>query len=343
MKVYIDPRTNIVYASYYIHGLYEMAGKSNVRFSLKPFKDLPKTNGIEDFDHYFSFTIHQNSKVLKVVIDFRDKAHLNQTALSWCDVYGKVNYNQAEIDHTGLSQSDSSKIMPVGTNFGVKLWNPFLSGYHLVRNYLRCRFSPGVSFSSFFQGYLWQMKRAGIRDYEPKETEKDYVFFISTLWKNDKNNDECNRLRAQYIRNCRSLNLTFEGGLFTENINGQNGYSDIVTNQFVHHTDFIANIKKSTVVFSTPAVWGCHGWKLGEFLAMGKAIISSSFQNEMPEPLKHGENIHFVANEQELREAVQKITTDKAYRETLQKGATTYYQQYIQPSVVISKLIRYHS
>ncbi|HEY6503887.1 MAG TPA: hypothetical protein VIZ28_07935 [Chitinophagaceae bacterium] len=342
MKVYIDPRTNIVYASYYIHGLYEIAGRPNVRFSIKPFKGLPKTNGLDDFDHYFSFTIHQGDKVLKVVIDFRDKVHLNQTALSWCDVYGKVNYNQSEIDRTQLSKSDRNKIMPVGTNFGIKIWNPFLSGYYLLRNYLRCGFSPGVSFSSFLQGYRWQMKRAGIRDYKPEEAENGYVFFISTLWKNDKNNDDCNKLRAQYIRSCRSQDLTFEGGLFTENKNAENGYADIVTNQFIHHTDYITRIKKSMVTFSTPAVWGCHGWKLGEFLAMGKAIISSTFQNEMPVPLKHGQHIHFVNNEKELNEAVQKITTDKAYRETLEKGAATYYQEYIQPAVVISKLMKHH-
>lgn len=339
MKVYIDPRTNIVYASYYIHGLHEIAGRSNVMFSMKPFRSLPRKNGIEDFDQYFAFTVREGNKTIKVVIDFRDKAHLNLTALEWCDIYGKVNYNSAEIDRTALSQADRSRIVPVGTNFGIKLWNPFVSGYHFLRNYLRCGFSPGVSFSRFLQGYKWQMKRAGISDYKPREAENNYVFFISTLWKNDKNNDECNRLRAQYIRSCRSMSLHFEGGLFTENINGQNGYSDIVTNQFIHHTDFTEKIKKSMVVFNTPAVWGCHGWKLGEFLAMGKAIISSSFQNEMPGDLKHGKNIHFVENEQELNEAVKKITTDNAYRETLEKGAAAYYREYIEPSVIVSKLI----
>jgi hypothetical protein len=309
---------------------------------MRPFKNLSRKNGIEDFDQYFAFTVKKDGKTTKVAIDFRDKPHLNLTALAWCDVYGKVNYNAAEIGRADLTADDRKKVERVGTNFGIKLWPHPVSGYHFVMNYLRSGFSPGVNFKRFWQGYRWQMTRAGIDDYKPKEAENNYVFFISTLWKNDKDSDVTNVLRAQYIRSCRSMNLNFEGGLFTKNTSGHNGYSDIVTNQYVDHTDFAEKIKKSMVVFNTPAVWGCHGWKLGEFLAMGKAIISSTFNNEMPDGLQHGKNIHFVKDEKEMREAVQRITTDQAYREKLEKGATDYYQQHIEPAAIVSKLIQSH-
>lgn len=339
MKVYIDPAANIVYASYYIQGLYDIYGRSNVQFSMKPFRDLPKLNGQEDFDHYFAFTVNDRNSATRVAIDFRDKAHVNKTALAWCDVYGKVNYNHTEPGLKELSDKDRNKIVPVGPNFGVRLWNPFVSGYYFIRNYIRCRFSPGISRSRFFHGYKWQVTRADIDDYKPGENQEDYVFFVSTLWKNDKNSDTTNQLRAAYIRACKALNIDFEGGLFTNGTSPATGYEDIVTRTYIHHTTFTDNIKKSAIVFNTPAVWGCHGWKLGEFLAMGKAIISTAFLNEMPEPLKHGEHIHFVHTEAELQEAVQKIINDTAYRNKLETGAKNYYQTYIRPDIVIRKLL----
>jgi hypothetical protein len=72
MRVYIDPRTRVSYASYYIKGLYHLFGKSNVSFNMKWFVDLIQTNGIEDFDQYFAFVINDESGSKRYVIDYRD-------------------------------------------------------------------------------------------------------------------------------------------------------------------------------------------------------------------------------------------------------------------------------
>ena len=57
MKVYVDPRCIITYSSYYLYGLYEYFGKSNVRFSNKFFRDV-------DMSHYN----HRNDALMLFVI-----------------------------------------------------------------------------------------------------------------------------------------------------------------------------------------------------------------------------------------------------------------------------------
>ena len=113
-------------------------------------------------------------------------------------------------------------------------------------------------------------------------------------------------------------------------------YKDFIFEKRLSMDDYILKTKESVMVFNTPSVGGCHGWKLAEYLCMGKAIISTPLSREMPgEGLIHGENIHFIASTEELEEAVAFIKTNVNYRKHLEQGARHYYEEYIAPDKVI--------
>jgi glycosyltransferase involved in cell wall biosynthesis len=97
-------------------------------------------------------------------------------------------------------------------------------------------------------------------------------------------------------------------------------YTGILINFKYSYSEYLEKTKKSLFVFNTPAVFECHGWKLGEYMAMGKAIISTPLSNDLPESLKHGENIHFVNSEEEIKDAIQLLLKDEDYRNKLEKG-----------------------
>lgn len=64
-------------------------------------------------------------------------------------------------------------------------------------------------------------------------------------------------------------------------------------------------------------------------MALGKAIVSLPLVNDLPEPLVHGENIHFVENNvKAIKEAILKIKNDDDYRAKLEKGAREYWEKY---------------
>jgi UDP:flavonoid glycosyltransferase YjiC (YdhE family) len=59
----------------------------------------------------------------------------------------------------------------------------------------------------------------------------------------------------------------------------------------------------------------------------------------MPFPLLHGEHIHFIESETEIKGAVEKIINDQSYRHKLENGARAYFDKYLAPEVVVKKLI----
>ena len=101
----------------------------------------------------------------------------------------------------------------------------------------------------------------------------------------------------------------------------------------------IDNTKKSLIVFNTPSCWDCHGWKLGEFLAMGKAIISTPITNELPYPLIHRQNIYIINSKEELYKAVDLLIEDHALRTSLEENAKAYYREYVAPEKVIESIV----
>ena len=98
--------------------------------------------------------------------------------------------------------------------------------------------------------------------------------------------------------------------------------------------------KNSMFVFNTPSVDNCHGWKLGEYLAMGKAIISTPISNQLPEKLMHAENIHIIKTTKELGEAIDLLMKNRKYREKLENGATQYFYKYAKPKSVIEYIMK---
>jgi len=344
IKIFIDPRAKISYASYYLYGLYKIYGRKRVRFSMKYFKDLVQKSVIDDFDHYFAYIYLDGGKVSKrIVVDYRDNDTINLPALEWCNTYGKVNYNSKSIRSSNIPLDSRYKIIPLGPNFGVKIWTKPESILYFTANFLKSwRYLP-TSLRQFFAGYHWQMKRLPLDKYLTSNAQDNYIFFISSLYGDKfKNHTNTNHFRAIFIRACKkNSSIKFDGGLLINRNSGSewSKYEDIVTNQYIKAREYVERIRKSIVVFNTPALWGCHGWKLGEFLAMGKAIISTSFRNEMPIPLSHGKNIHFINADDNLDVILGHFVNNPSYRHDLELGAKAYFEQYLAPDKVVLRLI----
>ena len=117
-------------------------------------------------------------------------------------------------------------------------------------------------------------------------------------------------------------------------------YKDFIYEERLSMDDYIRKTKESVLVFNTPSVCECHGWKLAEYLCMGKAIISTPLTRAMPgSGLVHGVNVHFVKNTDEIFDAVKKINSDVNYRKKLESGARAYYEKYLAPQKVIERIV----
>ncbi|MBB4803634.1 glycosyltransferase involved in cell wall biosynthesis [Flavobacterium nitrogenifigens] len=319
-KIYIYGLCDVHYDAYYIEGIKKVYG--NYRFNTSKFPELRQGA--------FAFIIENDQYSKKIIIDSTDKPDIELELLEWCDIYGKINYNQNYIP-----SGSPEKIIPIGPSFGIKIWSLFVTFYYMLFNFIK--FRKAISNKREFLANYWrQYKRFPLKDYKPLKSSNNQVFFMNSIWKEEKNT---NNYRALFIKTCKKFKeINFEGG-FAARANGDNlGYDSLVYSQIIPLKIYLKKIKNSMVVFNTPAVLSCHGWKLGEFLALGKAIISTDHYNMMPEPLNNNEHLIYANNAEAIREAIQKVMSNVQFKNKLELQARAYFDEYLAPHSVIEKL-----
>jgi glycosyltransferase involved in cell wall biosynthesis len=328
-EVVICPSFDAFYYSFYIDGIFNYFGKSNVRFSYRGFPHVSSER--------LAFIVKQNRHI-RIAVDAYDGAVIqgeaNRNVLAWCDIYGKVN-----LVSSFISKDYLHKCIPIGPSIPVYVWSPIKAWGMAIRSYRPANFGET---REHFANYRRQYKyRLSIDNFVPGLPRDNYIFFSSSLW-DEEEASNTNRNRAWFIEACRSIKgITFEGG-FSPPRSEQRAarYKAYITNRRFSLAEWLEKTRRSALVFFTPAVWSSHTFKLAEFLALGKAIISTPMSRELPAPLIHGKHIHYVSESQDaFRDAIEMILGDREYKAHLEENALKYYRTYLTPERVIERVL----
>jgi hypothetical protein len=251
-------------------------------------------------------------------------------------VYAKIN-----IDPASPPGPSRARIVPLGPGFAVRIWGPQETLSACLRS------APPLSLgraalrrhmADFWRQYRYR-NPIEVYEREGPPSSPNYAFAMSSLWSG---HNDCNDARARFMRICRTMpGVVFEGGFAPRRTHDMPGYEDLILQGRCTLAEYIERTRRSGVVFNTPAVAQCHGWKLGEFLALGKAILSTPLSRALPAPLEHGVHMHFVdGSEAAIREGVERILRDAVYRQALERGARQYYLEYVRPRSAIARILR---
>jgi glycosyltransferase involved in cell wall biosynthesis len=338
MKILIDPRCKINYASFYLKGIFEIF--DNVCFTSKSFDDMLFKDR-NDYRRGMCIIINENIQQRKVYIDFGDSNTISLKHYEWADVYAKIN----------LKKEDSIKYpksIAIGTSFGINILN---LGFvlKLFSSLFSVKHKP-VKIKEYINDYVYLLIRR--KKYEAylcskSESKDDYVFAISTLWPYKNEIETTNKIRGLFIRQCQKIFSSFEGGffyikngnkIFPEYEKYVEEYKGLLYTKRITSTEYISKTKKSCIVFNTPAVSGYLGWKLGEYFAMGKAIISTHLNNVIP----YTDNIPLliVDDLNDLADAIARLKNDNKLRKKMEEESRQYFNNYLAPKIVIKRIIR---
>ncbi|MBO2544295.1 glycosyltransferase [Salegentibacter sp. BDJ18] len=325
-QVVIYSFLDVFYYSFYIEGFYTLYGKKNVRFSYGEFPQFA--------DRSLVAIIESGGNKINLIIDANDTPKITPELLKWCDIYGKVNFHKEYI----LAQGQH-KIIPISPNFGVRTWDLLGTINLSILNYWKSK-ERIISKKKFFANYWRQYKRLPLSAFKQStHSNRNFVYFISSLWEKER---ATNQSRSNFIVACKELNgLEFEGGFAPRSDRKKTGFEELIDKR-IGFENYVEKIEYSIVVFNTPAVEHCHGWKLAEFLALGKAIISTKHINELQAPLIHGEHIHYTSGEKDdVKKAIQILIEDEEYRLLLERNARKYFEDHIHPEAVLRYLLKF--
>lgn len=332
-----DYRTIIGYQSYYLYGF--MRENYNIKFSRLDI-DI---NNHDDYRRGGAWLIElENGQLKKLYIDTNDRNDINELFYDWSNVYAKIN-----LRHEDLKRD---KVLPIGPSFGISIWNPVQTMFHSIYNRMRWCKGYREPWKSYIKDYAYLfVRRAKYPKYNIECVEdRDYIYTLNTLWYDDETYCSTNRLRGVFARACKELFTTFQGGFFyIPNVESEfpkyreylEDYKDMLINKRVSMSEYMNCIEKSSFVFNTPSVCGCHGWKMAEYLAMGKAMISTHINNVMPGEFLAGEHYIEANTDEEIRNSVKLLKDNPQIISKLKKNSVQYFNDYLAPEAVVGRII----
>jgi hypothetical protein len=331
-RLIVHPACDLAYASFVVEGLAQLLGADSLEYSTEGFPR--RYAGGRTFACY-----RADDPSRRCFLVFTDRTTVSNAGRTWARVYGMVN---VEPDAGG-------DVVPLGPTFGVRLSSGALTRRHLVHTW-RWAVEGGpteparrlrVRAAAAHTRTLWkhQRTRARANEYVTRPSVADYVFFTAWPWAK---HPEVNPPRVRFIEACkRAPGLTFEGGFAPRRRGDVPDVLGVSAPRRYSLTEYIENVGRSAVAFNNPAVFGCLGWKLGEFLAMGKAIISLPLNRALPAPLEHGVHLHLVdGSPQSLDDALDRLRTDHGYRRSLETNARRWYDEHLAPQQLAGRLLQ---
>lgn len=290
---------------------------------------------IDRADHLRGIAKRTSGRIVRFLIDSYDSSEVDPEELLGVDRWFKVNYSE-EIC-AKLPDRERAKVVPIGPSFGIRgLSVVSLPG---VLAAVACLVPARASFLEQTKGLYRQTRyRRPLDFYERDAREDGPVFFAGSLWRKEA---AINAQRVRIIGVCREVfGDRFEGGMAPR----RDGWSPYPHTQMPRRLEpevYFAKVSRSPLAFNTRGVLDCFGWKLAEYMAMGKAIISTPWFSKPPAPITHGLHVHLVREDlSDLRDAVDRILGDESYRARLKAGARSYYRDNLEPARVAERCLR---
>jgi hypothetical protein len=321
----VHPAADLAYASFVLEGFATLLGPDAIRYATDGFPR--RYTGGRVLAMY-----RADDPSARCFLSFHDHPRVNEMGMEWARVVGMVNVDDADVGR-------GDKVIAIGPTFGVRLRARAVTLRH-VRATLRWNGWRGTrdSLTRLRAVAAHERKRATIDRYVPRASDPGYVFFTAWPWSK---HPEVNPPRAAFVEAClRAPGLTFEGGFAPRRRRDLPELAALSAPRRYPIGEYLEKLGRSAVAFNNPAVHGCHGWKLGEFLALGKAIVTLPLTRALPAPLEDGVHVHVVdGSPASLDAALERLRRDHDYRRALEANARRWYDEHLAPPRVAQRLL----
>jgi hypothetical protein len=185
---------------------------------------------------------------------------------------------------------------------------------------------------------------------QPHDENGSRVLFMTRAWDPAATPDErcradvvaLNESRAQLIRVARkAFGGRFYGGLFVDDFSRRH-YGDCLLPTIAagSKANFLAEVRRSSVCVASTGLWGSIGWKMAEYLAASKAVVSESLHYALPGAFAAGRNYLEFSTPDGLCQAVERLLSSAALRRELMHANWAYYHGWVRPDALVLRTIR---
>lgn len=181
---------------------------------------------------------------------------------------------------------------------------------------------------------------------DPLTPAEPKVLFLTRLWettsahgRDEETMSRINEMRAGTVRALkREFGQLFIGGL-VNNQTARSQYPGLVA-ESTTKTAYLRALKRCAIAVTTTGLHQSTGFKLAEYLAASRCIVTEPLLNALPEPLQNGRHIIEFESPDECVEACASIMDDVAFVGDMREANFEYYIRNARPASAVSRCLR---
>jgi len=286
---------------------------------------------------------------VRLHFDTHDSQDVALAELDECDVYFKRSYSPRLV--RSLPEPQRKKVFALGLNYlvlpdGIDLFAA-RRGLSLGRGFREklsaCRQALAVRNSLGHDPRLSSMEHSPDFDAEPR------VIFMVAAYdpyedpdRQDQIDDRIsiNEMRARCVMALReALGDRFTGG-FVPSAYARKHYAELVAEaDATVPARYLAAVRSHPIGVATTGLHGSIGWKLAEYVAFARAILSEKLVYRVPGEFAPERNYLEFTSPDECAAAAVRLVEDHDLRHRLMRNNASYYQRYLRPDSLVKNAI----
>ena len=238
------------------------------------------------------------------------------------------------------SLPDGCKMFPLGLNYDIK---PIGWPKKTIKKTAKDILKNNRFLSSYF---FWNIDNFSTHDFEfyPIIPAKMNILFLTRLWNPGdfpvgevrQSVEEINSLRANYLIACKKeFGSLFLGGLHPDRYSKKLCKELVVSAGMTKKLNYLNVVKESMVCIATTGLHNSIGWKLGEYVAASRAIVSEPLHYEVPGDFKDTHHYLSFENTNELIEKIYFLIDNKEIILEMMLKNFLYYHRYLRPDMMV--------
>ncbi len=284
----------------------------------------------------------------RIHFDTHDSEEIATCELDDCDLYFKRSYLPTLV--ATLPPEQRSRIEPLGLNYRVL---PSSIDWFAAQRALWLRDTP---VARMLKEAFDARNRFG---YKPRADGMEApvelgaaprVLFLAATYdphddparSQDKNEDRIsiNETRARCIRLLKgALGERFTGG-FANTAFARKRYPDLIApDSLTTQASYIATMRSHSICVATTGLHGSIGWKLAEYVAFSKAILSEKLVFGVPGDFGPGRNYLEFGSPEDCAAGAVRLVEDRDLRERLMLSNAAYYRDFLRPDALVGNAL----
>jgi hypothetical protein len=256
---------------------------------------------------------------MRMLVDLSDHSdEIDEDGLAWCTVYAKRN----------VETISDPKIAPFGLNYNGR-------GTYSA---LRAALASGDLKRSIrlFRTPHWKsFERA------PSVPADNVVLLQTRLWEANTcpGDEHINDERIELVNTLKKhLGDRFRGGIIPTDAS-RNLNPWLLSNNPTTQGAYVAWTKSCKIAVYTRGLFGSIGFKLPEYLAGSKCVVSAPITNLLPVALQDGEQIRVYTSPEECVAHCDRLLSENSEADRLAQAAWDYYRKNVEPTIHIRTLL----